>query len=185
MIKISFSIKRSPGKLNEPGKLEGILINLNQREKKQGIIRLKTLSSIRDNRLKSGQLVITKDGLGTIKECMCKKDDHNRLILPNGVNISVKNLKFKDRVYRLSEVNVVDIVDNKSGTHYPAAESDYSRLLVDDTPVQFVVTRKNKALLTERSRQELEKYVIFAKKQNGIKTLYELIEKNIWNPTKR
>ena len=164
MIKFHFSIKRNPGK--------------------KGVIRLRNLSSAKD-RLKNDQLVITQDGLGTIKEYLAKKDDTGHLVLPAGVNIKVRNLKYKSRVYNLNDVKVVDIIDAKSGTRYPAVESDYSSLLLDDAPVEFIVTRKNKASLTERSREELKVCKIFAKKQNGIKLFNELIEKGIWTPIKK
>lgn len=164
MIKLSFSIKRNPGK--------------------KGVIRLRSLSSDK-NRVRNGQLVITQDGLGTIKEYMAKKDEQGRLELPHGVNVAVRNLKHKERVYKLSDVNVVDIIDAKTGDKYPAAESDYQLLLVDDVPVEFIVTRKKRAMITEKSRKELGAVKIFAKKQNGIKILNQLIKDNIWNPIRK
>jgi hypothetical protein len=188
MIKVSFILKRSPGekstKEDTKGKITGLTINVATELRKQGIVRLRNLLSEKD-RLVNGQLVITDDGLGTIKEYFCKKDERGKLVLPQGINIAVRNLKFKNRVYRLNTVKVVDILDNKSGVRYPAVESDYSHLLVDDAPVEFVVTRKGKALLTHKSRKDLEKFKIFARKQNGIKLLNELINKKIAWTTKR
>lgn len=166
MIKISFLIKRNPGK--------------------KGVVRLRPLSQEK-NRLRNKQLVITPDGLGTIKENMPKVDDKGRLIIANGcgVNVMVRNLKYKARVYNMKDVHVVDIIDAKSGNRYPSVESDYQLLLLDDAPVEFIVTRKGKAILTERSRKELSICKIFAKKQNGIKIFNELIEKRKWSPLKR
>jgi hypothetical protein len=148
---------------------------------KKGIIRLKSLSTAKE-RLRNGQLVITKDGLGTVKEYKPLYDDKEKLIIPHSVSVYVRNLKGKQRVYKLSECMVVDIIHNKSGDHFPAAESDYSLLLMDDAPVTFYVTRNGKALLHDSSRKKLASCRIFAKKQNGIKLFNELIQKGIWNP---
>jgi len=180
MIKLSISVKRKDlGKLEEGrGKIEGITLSLHKSEARQGIVRLRSLQNDKERR-KNGQLVITEDGLGVIREPMAKRDEKGQFILPNGVSVAVRNLAHKARVYNLKQVNVVNIIDNRSGDTYHAAESDYSRLLVDDTLVEFVVTRRKKALLTERSRKELEKYTIFAKKRNGVRVLNELIKKNI------
>ncbi|MBE3085871.1 MAG: hypothetical protein IMZ64_06610 [Bacteroidetes bacterium] len=182
MIKITFTIKKSLGKLG------GMLTTLSKQRKpkRQGVVRLKSLSTDKsDLRLRTGQLVITPDGLGTIKEYMAKKDDFGRLILPAGVNVAVRNLEFRNRIYHLGSAKVVDIIDVKSGDRYPAAESCYSRLVADDAPVEFVVTKKGRALLTDDSVEKLDKYVVFAKRRNGIRLLNELIEKQIWNPTKK
>ena len=147
------------------------------------MIRLRSLKSDR-NRVRNGQLVITDDGLGSIKEYMAKRDEQGRLELPNGVNVAVRNLKYKGRIYGLNNVQVVDIVDVKTGTKYPAVESDYLYLLLDDAPVEFRITRKGKAILTERSRKQLRVCKVFSRKQNGIKIFKELTDKGIWTPLK-
>jgi hypothetical protein len=151
---------------------------------RKGVIRLRSLSNDKD-RLRNGQLVITQDGLGTIKEYMAKKDEQGRLELPAGVNVAVRNLKYKARIYNLKDVKVVDIIDAKTGDKYPAAESDYLMLLLDDAPVTFTVTRKNRAMLTNASRKQLSVVKIFARKQNGIKIFNELTQNNLWSPLKK
>jgi hypothetical protein len=159
MLKINFSLKRNPGK--------------------KGIVRLKSVSSDKD-RCKNGQLVLTSDGLGTIKEYMIKKDERGRIIDPHHLLVNVRNLRYKSRTYKASSVNVIDIIDNKTGDKYPANESDYSFLLADQSPVEFIISRKGKAILTSTSRKKLDGTKIFVKKQNGIRILNELIEKGLW-----
>lgn len=151
---------------------------------RKGVIRLKSLYSDKKRAI-NGQLVITTDGLGTIKEQFAKKDEKGNLIMQHGVNVAVRNLKYKGRVYNPRDVQVVDIIDAKTGTHYPAVESDYCLLLLDDAPVEFIVTRKGKAILTDKSRKSLEACKMFARKQNGIKLFNELTSKNIWSPVKK
>ena len=148
------------------------------------MIRLRSLHSDK-NRVRNGQLVITDDGLGTIKEYMAKKDEQGRLELPNGVNVAVRNLKYKARVYNVKNVYVVDIVDAKTGNKYPAAESDYLYLLLDDATVEFTITRKGKAMLTDKSREQMQVCKVFSRKQNGIKIFKELTEKGIWDQIKK
>jgi hypothetical protein len=157
MIDLNFLFKRNPGK--------------------KGIVRLRTVSK---DRLKNGQLVITPDGLGTIKEFMVKRDSSGRIESPAGLRINIRNIPHKFKTYKTSLVNVVDIIDDKTGTRYPASESDYNLLLVDQSKVDFLVSRKGKALLTDKSRKDLSNIKVFVKKQNGIKILNELIEKGLW-----
>jgi hypothetical protein len=174
MIKISFDLKKLGKKLTI-----GIIT-----PNRNGVTRLKSLSNAKE-RIRNGQLVITKDGLGTIKEYKPTYDEKEKLIIPHSVSVYVRNLKNKCRTYKISECNVVNIIDNKSGDSYPATESDYSFLLMDDAPVTFRVTRKDKAALTDKSRKQLSVTKIFARKQNGIKIFNELIEKGIWNPLEK
>lgn len=166
MFKINFIIKRNPGR--------------------KGVIRLKPLSNEK-KRLRNGQLVLTQDGLGTIKEHFPKNGEDGNLVITDGhgINIAVRNLKYKGRVYNLKDVYVVDIIDEKTGTRYPAVESDYLLLLLDDAPVEFIVTRKNKAILTEKSRKQLSVCKVFSRKQNGIKIFNQLNEQGIWSPIKK
>jgi len=164
MIKISFSVKRNLGK--------------------KGIVRLRTVSNDK-LRLRDGQLVITPDGMGTIVEHKTIIGENGKPKEPHGVKVKIRTLKYKARIYKLTDVNVIDIIDNKTGDKYPASESDYSMLLADQTPVEFIVTRKNRAMLTAKSREQLAPTRIFAKKQNGIKILNELIEKGLWNLKKK
>jgi hypothetical protein len=153
---------------------------------KKGVVRLIPLSNY-DKRLKHGQLVITSDGIGSIDEPFGKKDGYGRLVLSGkvGIKVQVRNLKQKARVYRPASVKVVNIINSKTGDHYPATESNYSRLLVDDLPVEFTISRRGKAILTKRSEKELEVFLPFAKQKNGINILNDLIEKGTWNPLKR
>jgi hypothetical protein len=150
---------------------------------KKGVIRHRNLTSARE-RIRNGQLIITKDGLGTIKEYKPVYDEKEKLIVPHSVSVYVRNLKNKSRVYKLTECTVVDIIEAKSGDKYPAAESEYSLLLMNDAPVTFLVTRNKRAVLSNKSRKQMASCAIFAKKQNGIKVFNELNEKGIWNPTK-
>lgn len=162
MYKITFSIKRK-----NPGR--------------EGMVRMIPISKDKEKRFKAGQLVLTDEGLGTIQPFLMSpgKDSKGAEIevFPNIVSVFVRNIKHRVRMFGTSKVFVINIVDNKTGEHYPATESDYNLLVIEDTPVKFTVTRLKKAMLTDETREKLSFVKMYSKKQNGVKILKELTEK--------
>jgi len=143
---------------------------------------IKVPADLNNHRLKENQLVITKDGIGAIKGYTPKFDEHGVFVKPQSVGVYIRNSVRKNRMYKLTEIMVVDIIDNKTGEKFPALESDYNILILDDAPVKYRVTRKNKALIIGKSRKQLSICKMFTKKQNGIKIFNQLIETKQWNP---
>jgi hypothetical protein len=187
MIRFHFTIKRkvSPDK-DILGRITSIGFHfIEQPESKKGIIRLTSLKNDKFGRLKNGQLVMTEDGFGVIKGYKEIKDDTGKISFRTGVNVKLRNLS-KDKIfYNLNNIKVVDIIDNKTGDKFPAIESDYPYLLLDEAPVDFLVNKANKAILSLDSRRKLSVVKIFTKKTNGIKLFNLLIQKGIWTPIKK
>lgn len=183
MIKVFFSTKRKQGENKESlGKITSIgLYFVDQPKIRKGVTRLTSLKLDTFHRLKNNQLVLTDDGLGFIKD-YAAKDSDDKPISMVGVNVQIRNLGKTKVFYNLGNIRVIDIIDAKSGIKYPAIETDYPYLIVDDMPVKFVTDNNNKAILSVSSRKKLEEVKIFTKKSNGIKILTTLTEKGIWKP---
>ena len=183
MIKVFFSIKRKQGESKENlGKITSVgLYFIEQPKVRKGVTRLTSLRTDTFNRLKNNQLVLTDDGLGFIKD-YAPKESNDKSISLTGVNVQIRNLGKTKVFYNLGNIRVIDIIDAKSGMKYPAIETDYPYLIVDDMPVKFVTDKTNKAILSVSSRKKLEEVKIFTKKSNGIKILTTLTEKGIWKP---
>jgi hypothetical protein len=184
MIRVHFSVKR---KLNTDKAITGKIVSIGlhfieQPNVKEGIIRLSNLRDDKFKRLKHNQTVLTADGLGVIKDPDIKKDEQGNPILPMGVNVRVRNLNKNKIFYNLSNLKVIDIIENSTGFKYPALETDYPYLLLDDLPITFVVSKTNVAMLSIASRRKLENIKMFTKKANGIQLLNNLINKGIWTP---
>jgi hypothetical protein len=187
MISIHFSVKRKTGENKEfLGKISSIGFHIiEQPNVKKGLVRLTTISKDKFKRLKNNQLVVTPDGLGTIRNYAITRDTEGQLIQPGGVNVRVRNLNKNKTYYNLNHIQVIDIIDSISGSKYPVIESDYPMLLVDDAPVEFVINKANRANLSLRSRKQYADVKIFAKKQGGITILNELIKKGLWTPIEK
>ena len=134
--------------------------------------------------MKNGQLVITNDGLGTVKihNNMIKKDGKGNILDPVGLNVFVGNLPYKESTYKPKDLYVVDIIDDKTAMSYPLVESDYLLALLDDAPIEFVLTRTNKAIFSSRTRKKLAICKTFTRSQNGIKLFKNLTTQKIWSP---
>lgn len=185
MIRIHFSIKR---KLNTDKAITGKIVSVGlhfiaQPDVKEGIIRLSNLRDDKFKRLKNNQVVLTADGLGVIKDLDIKKDEQGNPILPTGVNVRVRNLNKNKLFYNLGNLKVIDIIENSTGFKYPAVDTDYPYLLLDDLPVTFTVSKNNIAMLSIDSRRKLSNIKMFTKKANGIQLLNNLTQKGIWTPT--
>jgi hypothetical protein len=180
-IRIHFSIKRKYGETEEAlGKITSIGFHvIDQPDCKKGIVRLTSINKDKFNRLKNNQLVITPDGLGTIKDYSIKRDEQGNLIQPGGVNVRVRSINKNKLYFNLNHVQVVDIVDNITGIKYPAVESDYPLLLIDDSPVEFIVNKNNRANLSLDTRHKYDNIRIFAKRQDGLRLLDQLITKKV------
>ena len=201
MIKFHFSIKRKVGKglintsttdkkkivrLNEfepSGEIVSVGFHfIDQPKVRKGLVRLTSINKDKFNRLKNNQLVITPDGFGVIQDYEIKKDPENLLILPDGVNVRVRGIKKTKKYFNLNAIKVVDIIDSKQGTRYPASVQDYYLLVIDDMPVEYVSNKDYTASLSLSNREKLSSIKIYSKKQNGIGILNELINKKKWNP---
>lgn len=142
----------------------------------------KTIESLKNTRVQNGQLVVTPEGFGTIKD-YTPTQGNDSINVP--YNLCIQPIKkFKTaRFNKINEIWFIDIVDDKTGIKYPAIESDYYTLFYDNAKVEFTVSKKGKAVITAKSRRMLSKCRPFALKQNGIKIFNELIKQG-WNPIK-
>jgi hypothetical protein len=188
MIRVHFTVKEKRGSGDEIlGKISSIGLHFIEqyRDVVKGVVRLTTLKDDKFGRLKNEQLVITADGLGIIKDCTKKFDADGKEIKPLGINVRVRNLNRNKIFYNLKNLKVVDIINNETGLRYPAIESDYPYLLIDDAVVDFIIDKKKKARLSLSSRRQYADLKTFTKKVNGIQLLNLLIKKGIWNPKKQ
>jgi hypothetical protein len=181
--KLHFVIKRKVGEDEEIlGKITSIGLHfVEERKPSKGLVRLTSLKNDTFKRLKNNQIVLTSDGLGFIKDYSEKKGEDHRVILPVGVNVRVRNLKKEKIYYNLSNLKVIDIIDNKTGNKYPAIERDYPLLVIDDMPVEFIVNKYGHAVLSLSYRKKLKVVKIFTKKSTGLQLMNTMIEKGMLN----
>ena len=184
MIKVHFKVKRKTGENKETlGKIISVGFHIIDQPKVQnGVVRLTKIPDDKFRRLNNNQLVITTEGLGIVKDYIVRKDDNDNTIPPTGVNVKLLNTRKDKFFYNLNHIQVIDVIEIKSGARYPALESDYPLLLVDDAPVEFVLDSHYRANLSLESRHKYNNVKLFAKEANSIKLLYRLIESGIWNP---
>ena len=183
MIKIHFTIKEKRGEDKEVvGKISSIgLYFIDQPNIRKGVTRWTSLRDDNLNRCRDKQPVFTTDGIGIITKPKLTRDETGQIIQPIGVNVRIRTLKKEKIFYNLANLNVVDIVDAETGAKYPAVEMDYPFLLLDDMPVEFVVNRNQRAMLSLANRKKLADMKMFTKKSNGIQLLNLLIKKGKWN----
>lgn len=184
MIKFHFVVRRKVGEDKEIlGKISSVGFHIiEQSNTKKGLVRLTPVSKDKFDRLKNGQIVLTPDGLGTIKDSK-KRSKIGPVMKSEAVDIQIRGNNRVKSFYNLNQLKLVDIIEDISGDRYPVVSSDYKYLVIDDMPVEFIVNKSQVANLSLSSRDKYSSMKIFSKKQNGTKILTELITKkvNIWN----
>ena len=184
MIRIHFSVKEKRGGGGTLGKVSSIGFHIIEQKKvKTGVIRWTSLKNDKFDRLYSGQPVITVDGFGIIscrQNYKVTKNKDGSITLPTGVNVNLRTTRRDKIFYNLGNINVIDIIDSITGARYPAMETDYQFLLLDDYEVEYYVTKSGKAMLSLSARKSLQDVSTFSKRINSIQLLNLLIKKGIW-----